>query len=272
MTIFTAIDGALSVLQTADPTAKANQARAFRRKWLDTHTVGEPPKNLPAAPSRPEKPDLVAPNELKRRGMGSPEGRAALLHAIAHIELNAIDLAADMIARYSWAPQISASERADFINDWSSVCEDEARHFLMLQERLRQLGASYGDFPAHNGLWNAAQDTAHNFAARLAIAPLVLEARGLDVTPGMIKKLTQVGDMDSVKILEVIYQEEVGHVAIGAKWFKFVARIAKKDPADFFHEQVKEHYKGRVVPPFNVQARTLAGLSEAFYRPLVNLS
>ncbi len=141
----------------------------------------------------------------------------------------------------------------------------------MLEERLQELGHSYGDFPAHNGLWEAAKSTAHDITARLAIAPLVLEARGLDVTPLMIKKLTQVGDMDSVKILEVIYEEEIGHVSIGAKWFHYVARIVEQTPKDLFHEQVEKHFKGRIKPPFNVQARTLAGLSENFYQPLVNL-
>jgi len=174
--------------------------------------------------------------------MGSEKGRGALLHAIAHIELNAIDLAADMIARFSHTSELAENDRADFISDWTSVCDDEARHFLLLHERLGQLGMTYGDCPAHNGLWEAAK--------------------------GMIKKLTHVGDMDSVALLQIIYNEEIGHVAIGAKWFQYMARIAEKGPVSLFHSLVNTYYKGRVKPPFNVQARTLAGLTEEFYRPL----
>ncbi|WP_409433807.1 ferritin-like domain-containing protein [Litorimonas sp. RW-G-Af-16] len=263
-----AISLALQVLQTADPVAKAQAARILRQEWLERGVVGVTVNNIPVMPARPAKPILVAPHDVPRRGIGTAEGRGALLHAIAHIELNAIDLAADMIARFSFDPLLAEEDRGDFITDWTSVCDDEARHFLLLHDRLAELGMTYGDCPAHNGLWDAAQNTANAFTARLAIAPLVLEARGLDVTPGMIKKLTQVGDMDSVAVLEVIYEEEIGHVAIGAKWFQYVARIAGKNPVELFHDQVQTYFTGRVKPPFNVQARTLAGLTEEFYRPL----
>lgn len=149
-----------------------------------------------------------------------------------------------------------------------SVCNDESRHFSLLLTRLAELDMTYGDLPAHNGLWEAAIKTKDNFAARLAIAPMVLEARGLDVTPSMIKKLTSVGDMDSANILKIIYNEEIGHVAIGARWFQQLAQNNSIDPESWFHELIRNYYKGTLKPPFNVQARTLAGLKEGYYRPL----
>ena len=176
-----------------------------------------------------------------------------------------------MIARFSLHPRIAEQDRTDFIRDWSSVCDDEARHFILLADRLESLGLSYGDHPAHNGLWEAAQSTRDNFPARVAIAPLVLEARGLDVTPGMIKRLKNVGDHESVAILEVIYAEEIGHVAIGAKWFKYLAAQQSETAESYFHALVKSHFKGQLKSPFNEKARTLAGLSKAYYAPLAAL-
>ncbi len=267
----TACIGAYTILTTADPIVKAKAARHLRADWVEYADIGTLPEPPPKQPARPAKPRLVAPNEVARRGLGTEKGRGALLHAIAHIELNAIDLAADMIARFWDDPLLAPEDRHDFISDWSSVCDDEARHFILLQDRLEQLGMTYGDCLAHNGLWNAAMDTCENFQARLAIAPLVLEARGLDVTPGMITKLTQARDMQSVEILEVIYNEEIGHVKIGAKWFQYVAQKLDESPQTLFHNLVRQHYKGRIKPPFNVQARTLAGLCEEYYVPLVKL-
>jgi len=221
--------------------------------------------------ARPARPELVIPTKVPRRRLGSPEGRGALLHAVAHIELNAIDLAADMIARFALHPDIAEEDRAKFITDWSSVCDDEARHFTLLADRLKTLGLEYGDHPAHNGLWEAAQTTRDNFAARVAIAPLVLEARGLDVTPGMIERLKSVGDKDSVAVLEIIYSEEIGHVAIGAHWFKYLAAQQTESPESYFHNLVREHFKGQVKSPFNEAARTLAGLSKSYYAPLAQM-
>lgn len=259
---------ARDVLLTANPRAKAARARQMRQNWLDRGQIGLAAGPLPAQPARPSKPDLVAPSRVPRRRLGSPEGRGALLHAVAHIELNAIDLAADMIARFTLHPDIADKDKADFISDWSSVCDDEARHFVMLADRLDALGLSYGDHPAHNGLWEAAQTTRDNFSARVAIAPLVLEARGLDVTPGMITRLKSVGDMESAALLEIIYSEEIGHVAIGAHWFKYLAALQSESPESYFHSLVKTHFKGQVKSPFNEKARTLAGLSTAYYAPL----
>lgn len=259
---------AREVLITSDPREKATQARFMRKAWLKSFQIGRPAGPLPFQPARPERPKLVPPAQVPRRRLGSPEGRGALLHAVAHIELNAIDLAADMIARFAHHPNIAEQDKADFISDWSSVCDDEARHFMMLSERLEALGIAYGDHPAHNGLWEAAQTTRDNFPARVAIAPLVLEARGLDVTPGMIQRLKSVGDHESVAVLEVIYAEEIGHVAIGARWFKYLAALQPESPESYFHDLVRTHFKGQVKSPFNEKARTLAGLSRAYYAPL----
>lgn len=257
-----------TVLTTAEPREKAACARLMRQSWLDTADIGEPSGVLPNQPARPARPKLVDPLDVPRRRLGSPQGRGALLHAIAHIELNAIDLAADMIARFAMHPDVAEADRVDFITDWSSVCDDEARHFILLADRLEALGLSYGDHPAHNGLWEAAQSTRDNFPARVAIAPLVLEARGLDVTPGMINRLKSVGDKESVAVLEVIYSEEIGHVSIGARWFKYLAALQPEPPESYFHALVRTHFKGQVKSPFNDKARTLAGLSRAYYAPL----
>lgn len=259
---------ARNVLLTADPREKAAAARKMRSDWVGNLSIGGSAGDLPDKPARPTRPKLVPPSQVSRRRLGSPEGRGALLHAVAHIELNAIDLAADMIARFALHPDVAEKDREDFITDWSSVCDDEARHFVMLADRLNALDLSYGDYPAHNGLWEAAKTTRDNFPARVAIAPLVLEARGLDVTPGMITRLNSVGDHESAALLKIIYSEEIGHVAIGARWFKYLAAKQPQTPESYFHNLVKSHFKGQVKSPFNEKARTLAGLSTAYYVPL----
>lgn len=250
----------------SDPALKAAAARAFRNDVLAGRPMADTPP--PDRPSRPEKPELVPPGVLPRRRLGSVEGRAALLHAIAHIELNAIDLALDMIARFSNVPEI-AENRHTFILDWSSVADDEARHFLLVSERLKDLGFAYGDFPAHDGLWDAAMRTNVDIIARLAVAPLVLEARGLDVTPGMITKLTQAGDAKSADALNTIYDEEIEHVAIGMRWFRHVARWRNQDSQPLFVETVKTYFGPLLKPPFNHAAREKAGLSLNYYKDLI---
>lgn len=263
-----ASENALAVLKTAAPDAKVRAANKLSSDWAKTRDIGAKISIIPDTPARPDTPQLVAPKDVKRRRLGSPAGRGALLHAIAHIEFNAIDLAADMIARFGHHSDIAECNRLAFIGDWISVCHDEARHFSLLQTRLNQLSMSYGDLPAHNGLWEAAVKTKNSFEARLAIAPMVLEARGLDVTPGMIEKLTKVNDTKSADILRIIYNEEIGHVAIGARWFQEIARSKSKNPESWFHHLVRDYYKGQLKPPFNIQARTLAGLKKGYYMPL----
>tara|TARA_Y100001970_G_scaffold34030_1_gene42230 strand:+ start:7848 stop:8477 length:630 start_codon:yes stop_codon:yes gene_type:complete len=204
------------------------------------------------------KPDLLMPRDMPRRGKAQTEaGRIALLHAIAHIELNAVDLAADILVRF---PDLNAP--LNFYNDWLSVLDDEAKHFLLLSKRLADLGVAYGDLPAHDGLWQVAQDTAKNPLARLAIVPLVLEARGLDVTPQIIASLSKAGDTDSVSVLEVIYREEIGHVAIGCKWFEY---FCEDEPEVTWRRLVKKHFRGSVKPPFNYAARAEAGFPINYY-------
>jgi uncharacterized ferritin-like protein (DUF455 family) len=203
-------------------------------------------------PGRPAKPVLVHPRDLPRRGFGSVEGRAAFIHAVAHIEFNAIDLAWDAVYRFRGLP-------AQFYADWVGVARDEARHFMMVRSRLQALGYDYGDFDAHNGLWEMAEKTAHDGLARMALVPRVLEARGLDVTPGMIVKLRQLNDDTTADILEVILREEVAHVAAGSRWYRWYCERAGVDHRVRFRELLREYAGGVLHKPFNTEARLQAG-------------
>lgn len=203
-------------------------------------------------PGRPATPKLVHPRDLPRRGFGSDEGRAAFIHAVAHIEFNAIDLAWDAVYRFRGMP-------AEYYADWVAVANDEARHFRMLRARLNELGHDYGDFDAHNGLWEMAEKTAHDGLARMALVPRVLEARGLDVTPGMIVKLRALGDHATAGILAVILQEEVAHVAAGSRWFRWHCERAGVAPNARFRELLGEYATGVLHKPFNMEARVQAG-------------
>ncbi len=218
----------------------------------------------PSRPARPDQPALRPPREMPRRGKARTEtGRIALLHAIAHIELNAIDLACDIIARFTDQdlPRV-------YFDDWVKVADEEALHFTLLCRRLTDFGAAYGDLPAHDGLWEAAENTAHDLLARLAVVPLVLEARGLDVTPPMIENLRRAGDNDSVAVLERIYIDEITHVAIGQRWFDWVAAKQGVDPGPTWQSLVRQYYKAPLKQPFNYDARRKAGLNAAIYEPL----
>ena len=209
-----------------------------------------------AQPGRPALPVLVDPSKVPRRRLGTPAGRTALVHAIAHIEFNAINLALDAACRFRDLPEA-------YYVDWVCVAADEARHFCLLQVRLAELGSRYGDFPAHNGLWEMAGRTADSCLARMALVPRVLEAHGLDVTPGMIERLRQVGDLATIAALELILREEVGHVATGTRWFNFCCEREGKDPLPTFLELLKTRYTGNVRGPFNHAARLAAGFSPA---------
>ena len=234
---------------------------ASRRNDKSVELGDTPP---PARPARPVKPALLPPRDVPRRRItANHSGRIALLHAIAHIELNAIDLALDMACRF-----IAHSLPRDFYSDWLGVADDESRHFMMLSVRLAALGASYGDLPAHDGLWQAADSTKDDLLARLAIAPLVLEARGLDVTPAMIDKLTAAGDDDSAAALHIIMTDEVGHVAVGKRWFDFVCGLNRLDPVSSWHKLVTQYFYGDLKPPFNVAALRAVKFSAAFCGPL----
>lgn len=205
-------------------------------------------------PGRPEKPALVIPKSLPRRGLAGIEGRAALLHAIAHIEFNAINLACDATQRFAGMPDA-------YYRDWASVAGEEARHFGLLQDRLYAMGYSYGDFDAHDGLWEMAERTRHDCLQRMALVPRLLEARGLDVTPGMIERLRQVGDHASGAVLEVILEEEIRHVAIGSHWFEYCCGLAGKDPEREFIALLQDVGRGALRGPFNIQARIDSGFS-----------
>ena len=195
------------------------------------------------------------------------EGRIALIHALAHIELNAIDLALDIVARFCREPVPRS-----FFDGWMTVAMEEAKHFRLLSGRLAALGSSYGALPAHDGLWQAVEATAHDLTARLAVVPLILEARGLDVTPSLLAKLDAVGDADTAAILAIIYRDEKKHVAIGAKWFRFLCAREGVNAAARFQELVRACFRGEVKPPFNDRARAEAGLTPTFYRSLSPLS
>ncbi len=248
------------VLLTAEPAAKCAVSHRFAGAWWSGAIPEVGQAAMPARPARPIRPVLLPPRDMTRRRTGGLRGRIALLHAIAHIELNAVDLAWDIVGRFTHA----AMPRA-FFDDWVAVADDEARHFDLLAQRLAVLGASYGDLPAHDGLWQSAQRTAHDLLARLAVVPLVLEARGLDVTPTMAASLRATGDADSAAVLDVIYREEIGHVAAGRRWFEALCASRGLDPAIAFRDLVLQHHSAPPKPPFNHAARAEAGLLPAFY-------
>jgi len=259
---------AVGVLATADAAAKAAAGRAAAAAWREGAFVEVGRAAPPDRPARPPRPELKLPRDLPRRSTGAaPKGRIALLHAIAHIELNAIDLAWDLIARFAGRDSKWDLPRA-FFDDWVAVADDEARHFTLLAERLAALGAAYGDLPAHDGLWQAASDTRHDLLARLAVVPLVLEARGLDVTPAMIAKLEAAGDDESADLLRVIYHDEIGHVAAGKRWFDWACARDGREPAETWRALVGLYFKGALRPPFNEAARRAAGLTPETYLPL----
>jgi uncharacterized ferritin-like protein (DUF455 family) len=204
------------------------------------------------------------PKEVpKRRAFGSRAGRIALLHALAHIELNAIDLAWDLMARFHGEPRSRG-----FFDDWVEVAAEEAEHFELLYRRLGDFGARYGDLPAHDGLWESAAATADDPLARLAVVPLVLEARGLDVTPGMIAQLERVGDPQSASILRRIYCDEIGHVATGMRWFDRLCRRRGLATEAVFQDRVRRLFRGELKSPFNREARAAAGFPPHYYEPL----
>jgi uncharacterized ferritin-like protein (DUF455 family) len=199
----------------------------------------------------------------KRRAGGERESRVVLLHALAHIELNAIDLAWDLIVRFA-----GEGPPREFFDDWVRVADEEATHHGLLAERLAALGAVYGDLPAHDGLWEAAAVSARDFLARLAVVPLVLEARGLDVTPAMIQRLERAGDAASAAVLRRIYEDEIEHVAAGRRWFEWACARDGLSPVETYHDCVRRYFKGTLKAPFNDEARSRAGLASAFYAPL----
>lgn len=231
-----------------DAAYKIVTADTFR---LDAETALRPIGD----PGRPERPRLVAPRDLPRRRPGSAAGRATLLHALAHIEFNAINLAWDAVYRFRGLPR-------QFYVEWAKVASEEALHFRLLCARLDSLGFAYGDFDAHNGLWEMACKTAHDPLVRMALVPRVLEARGLDVTPSILDKLRHSGDAESVQVLEIILRDEIGHVEIGSRWFRYLCRQRGVDPERTFAGLLDEYMQGQVKAPFHYAARRKAGFNE----------
>jgi len=245
---------ALSLLLESDPARKAAGALA-----LDLELPMDAAREIlepPGIPGRPARPVLVPHAQIRQRGVGTIEGRAALVHAIAHIELNAVDLALDAVWRFAGLPD-------SFYRDWAGVAREEALHFTLLRDHLHRLGYAYGDFPAHAALWEMAERTRGDVLARIALVPRTLEARGLDASPAVKAKLLGAGDAAGAAIIDRILHDEIGHVAIGNRWFRWLCDERGLDPVEAYAELAARHAAPRPRGPFNVEARRAAGFSEA---------
>jgi len=247
-------------LLTAEPYPKARAARDVARRWRRGELAFAFDCGMPDRPAAPGRPELLPASRMPRRGKAQSErGRIALLHALAHIEFVAIDLALDMAGRFG------AEMGEGFVGDWLAVAADEAMHFALLARRLTTLGTGYGDLPAHDGLWEAARATRHDVAARLAIVPMVLEARGLDVTPATVERMRFAGDEASARILERVFSDEIRHVRFGTTHFAAVCHKRGIPPAATWRSLVETHFRGGLKAPFNDSARQAAGLPRDFY-------
>ena len=249
-----------SALLTPTPREKCFATRQVARDWRAGKLAWEFDVAMPDQPAWPAAPELLPPGQMpKRRKGGSERGRIALWHSLAHIEFVAIDLALDMTGRFG------GEMGPEFVSDFLAVAADEAMHFALLSRKLVQLGSHYGALPAHAGLWGAAHATRHDVAARLAVVPMVLEARGLDVTPATLERVRAAGDQNGAKILGRILDDEIRHVAAGTKHFLKCAETARIAPESYWQDLVKRHFAGAIKPPFNDSARLAAGLSRGFY-------
>lgn len=258
---------ACEVLLTADGREKTALSRKYAAQWQAARRDGHIPEigsgTPPDTPARPDLPDLLSPRDVPKRKPGTPEGRVAMIHAVAHIELNAVDLHWDLIARFG-----HIDLPIGFFDDWVKAADEESKHFNLVCDCLEAAGSFYGALPAHAGMWQAAEDTAGDFMGRLAVVPMVLEARGLDVTPGMIKLFQQAKETNVVDALNIIYAEEVHHVAYGSKWFHFMCGRDNLDPTPVFHTLVRKYFHSNLKPPFNEEKRAEAGIPPDFYWPL----
>ena len=247
---------AAECLQTCDVEQKLQLAKRLREDWL----AGRLNRNEVdiadiTEAGHPEQPELVHPRNLPKRSLATDEGRLALIHAVTHIEFNAINLACDAVWRFRELPD-------DYYSDWIQVAAEEAEHFELLRGRLRQLNHDYGDWPAHNGLWDMAQRTAHDCLVRMAMVPRMMEARGLDVTPGMMKRFEKIGDRETVAVLEVILRDEIGHVQMGSRWFHYLCEQRSIDPEETYFSYIDEYLNGDIRCPLYKDARREAGFSE----------
>ncbi len=250
----------LEPLLQKDAVTKAQSVLSLRLDLpIDTSADIAPPIGIPGRPARPV---LVLPTAIKHLPLVTMEGRAALVHALAHIEFNAIDLALDMVWRFSGMP-------AQFYQDWLQIAKEEALHFTLLRNHLLTLGFDYGDFDAHNSLWEMAEKTKDDVLARLALVPRMLEARGLDASPAVKNKLVSVGDMKAGKILDRILKDEIGHVATGNQWYRWICNARHMDPISTYANLTKQYDAPKLRPPFNLEARRLAGFEEEELRQLV---
>lgn len=248
--------GAYQCLLLKDVDEKLSAVRALVRMQLaGALTLATTAELEPVTqPGRPVRPELIRASRVKRRGFGTREGRATMMHAIAHIEFNAINLALDAVSRFGGMP-------VAFYTDWLNVAHEEVYHFELIRAHLRHLGADYGDYPAHGGLWEMCEKTADDVLSRMALVPRVLEARGLDVTPGIQDKLAQAGDQHAVSLLDIIMRDEVGHVAVGNHWFKYLCAQRGLDPLTTFTALIGEYYPRGLAGPYNMLAREQAGFS-----------
>jgi len=249
---------ALELLMLREPAAKAAAVRQWAQAAthdarIDSDALLAEPAGLPGRPARPQ---LVAPGALAARSAFTLEGRAALLHAVAHIEFNAINLALDAVWRFTAMPR-------EYHLDWMRVAGEEALHFSLLSDHLATLGRAYGDFAAHDGLWAMAERTRGDVLARMALVPRTLEARGLDATPAMRAKFARAGDPRAAEILDVILRDEIGHVAVGNRWYRWLYQREHLDPLDAYEASAARYRAPRLKPPFNIEARLAAGFDQA---------
>jgi uncharacterized ferritin-like protein (DUF455 family) len=249
---------ALHWLLENDAVQKAAGVRRLVQAWAAGELgldVGMAPSNTTVTPGHPARPEMVSPLDVQRRAMNTPEGRAAMIHALVHIEFNAINLALDALWRFAEMPR-------DYYTDWLQVADEEALHFTLLADHLNTQGYAYGDFSAHNGLWDMAVRTQHDVLARMALLPRTMEARGLDVTPGTRAKLIQAGDSEVGPILDIVMRDEIGHVAIGNRWFNYLCEQRGLEPEATYAELVSKYNAVPRRGPFNLEARRAAGFSE----------
>ena len=258
---------ALAALSNPDPTEKVALVTALQQRSAGLEIATEQPLPQPAGlPGRPARPELLAATLVPQRSPFTPQGLAALLHAICHIEFNAINLALDAVWRFAGMP-------AAFYLDWLRVAAEEAEHFSLLRRHLQQMGHDYGDFAAHDGLWEMCEKTGADIVARMALVPRTLEARGLDATPLIQARLRKVGSahaLQAVQELDIILRDEVGHVAIGNHWYRWLCEREALDPLVHYAELVQRHRAPRLKPPFNESARRAAGFSDSELAQLRN--
>lgn len=252
--LFTAV---YDCLMEVDLDAKIQKLQALQMDWSNDVFELAPTADIQRVPDagRPAKPELVSPRDLPKRRLGSKEGQIALMHSIAHIEFNAVNLALDAIYRFQEMPY-------EYYRDWLGVAGEEAYHFQMVREHLYHMGSEYGDLTAHDGLWVTTYETDHDPLVRMALVPRTLEARGLDVTPPMLQKLRAIGDKRGVEILKILLRDEIGHVEVGTRWFRYLCEQRGLNPFNTFKDILDNYYHGDLRGPFNYEARRAAGFCE----------